>query len=99
MNEPDEIIHTRHLGRTEAEVFDLRLRAAEMREREDRFVRLLAERSDLSAVGTPAGRGDAALLERLQREIDLLAAFHRAVLRSRGWRLLQAIRRIFGRAW
>lgn len=99
MNEPDEIVHTKRLGRMEAEIFDLRLRAVEMREREDRFVRLLAERSDLSAVGTPAGWGDAARVERLQREVDLLAAFHRAVLHSRGWRLLQGIRRIFGRAW
>ena len=83
----------------EAETFDLRLRAIEAREREDRFARLVAERSDLSAVGTPVGQGDTATIERLRREVDLLAAFQRSVVHSRGWRLVQTMRRVLGRAW
>ncbi len=99
MSESDETIQAKHLGRTEAEAFDLRLRAIESREREDRLARLVAERSDLSAVGTPAGHSDTAAIERLRREVDQLATFQRLVMRSRGWRLVQTVRRLFGRAW
>lgn len=99
MNGPDEITQAEHTGRMEAEAFDLRLRASESREREDRLTRLVAERPDLSAAPMPLAVGDSALVGRLQREVELLAAFHRAVLHSRGWRLLQALRRPFGRAW
>jgi hypothetical protein len=38
-------------------------------------------------------------VEQLEREIERLAAFESAVLRSRAWRLIQALRRPFGRAW
>ena len=99
MNESNELTEARRQGRLEAETFDLRLRAIETREREDRFVHLVAERSDLSTVGTPAARGDTALIERLKRDIEHLSAFQRAVMRSRGWRLVQLSRSLFGRAW
>ena len=59
----------------------------------------MAERSDLSAVGTPVGQRDTVTIERLRREVDLLAAFQRSVVRSRGWRLVQMISRVLGKAW
>ena len=99
MNESDEMIEARHQGRIEAEAFDLRLRVIEAQEREDRLTRLVAERSDLSAVGTPIGQGDTGTIERLQRDVELLAAFQRSVVRSKGWRLIQMVRRVLGRAW
>src|SRR5258708_7152916 len=36
---------------------------------------------------------------RLEQDVERLAAFHQAVLHSRGWRVLQWLRRPFGRAW
>ena len=87
-------------GELEARAFDLRLRALESREREDRLTRLVAERPDLAA--TPAlshGGANHPEVERLRREIGLLAEYHQALLRSKGWRLVQTLRRPFGRAW
>jgi hypothetical protein len=89
-------------GELEASAFDLRLRALESREREDRLTRLVAERPDLAA--SPAlpyagGAADAGEVERLRRQVGQLAEYHQAVLRSKGWRLVQTLRRPFGRAW
>ena len=87
-------------GELEARAFDSRLRELESREREDRLTRLVAERPDLAAAPAPlpAG-GDAAETERLRREVALLAEYQQAVIRSRAWRLIQLLRRPFGRAW
>lgn len=87
-------------GELEARTFDLRLRALESREREDRLTRLVAERPDLAAAPAPPPAGaDAAEAERLRRDVAMLAEFQRAVLCSRGWRFVQTLRRPFGRAW
>jgi hypothetical protein len=90
-------------GELEARAFDLRLRALESREREDRLTRLVAERPDLAATPALPYAGvtgvDAAEVERLRREVGQLADYHQAVLRSKGWRLVQTLRRPFGRAW
>ena len=101
MDGHDEMTEERHTGRMEAEAFDLRLRASESREREDRLTRLVAERPDLSAAPMPlaVAVGDPGIVGRLQREVALLAEFHNAVVHSKGWRLLQVLRRPFGRAW
>jgi hypothetical protein len=87
-------------GELEARTFDLRLRELESREREDRLTRLVAERPDLAAAPAPPPLGvDAFEAERLRREVALLAEYQQAVLRSKGWRFVQALRRPFGRAW
>jgi hypothetical protein len=96
----DQTTEAERCGELEAKAFDSRLRELESREREDRLTRLVAERPDLSAFPTaPSGGADSSQVERLQREVALLADYHQAVARSRGWRLLQVLRRPFGRAW
>jgi len=96
----DQTPEAERCGELEAKAFDLRLRELESREREDRLTRLVAERPDLAAVpAMPLGGADVAQVERLQREVAMLAEYQHAVARSRGWRLLQALRRPFGRAW
>lgn len=96
----DELGEARRFGRLEAERYDLGLRERERREREDRLIRLAAgaettgeETEDFAATGGSSS------LWRLQQENERLAEFHRAVTHSRAWRLIQALRRPFGRAW
>jgi hypothetical protein len=87
-------------GELEARAFDLRLRALESREREDRLTRLVAERPDLAATPALSHAGtNHPEVDRLRREIGMLADYHQALLRSKGWRLVQTLRRPFGRAW
>ena len=86
-------------GELEARAFDSHLRARESREREDRLTRLVAERPDLAAAPAPPSAGGDAETERLRREVALLAEYQQAVVRSRAWRLIQLLRRPFGRAW
>ncbi len=35
----------------------------------------------------------------IERQLELFHEFHRALSRSRAWRLVQALRRPFGRDW
>jgi hypothetical protein len=77
-------------GRRQAEKLDAALRELEAR-----------ERAELTAW---RGTGDSATvssaeLARLHQQVAHLAGFRRAVIASMGWRLLQALRRPFGRAW
>lgn len=96
----DQTREAERCGELEAKAFDLRLRELESREREDRLTRLVAERPDLAAFpAQPPGGADAAQVERLQREVTLLAEYQHAIAHSKGWRVLQALRRPFGRAW
>lgn len=100
MDRLDQTREAERCGELEAKDFDSRLRELESRERQDRLTRLVAERPDLAAFpAPPPGGADAAQMERLQREVALLADYHLAVARSKGWRVLQALRRPFGRAW
>jgi len=99
MSETEEITEAMRHGRVEAQALDLRLRAVEGREREERLARLAGDRADLAAVATHAPHGDTVLVDRLQREVEQLAAYQRAVVRSRGWRFVQMLRRPFGRSW
>ena len=102
MNAPsdDPLADARLAGRREAQLLDLRLRQREAREREDRLGRLVAERSDLSMA--PATRGsivDSVRIERLERELSEVTSYQSAILRSKGWKMVQSVRRLFGRAW
>ena len=94
----DELEQARQLGRLKAERLDLTLRRKEERERERRFAHLAWGGEE-----PPAPQDDPrpAVAEtwRLQQEVERLAAFHRAVLHSRAWRIVQLLRRPFGRAW
>ncbi|HEV7670226.1 MAG TPA: hypothetical protein VGS22_17040 [Thermoanaerobaculia bacterium] len=87
-------------GRLEAEAFDAGLREIERREREN----LLSRTALVDGGFGVLLQEDAAPLTgtevlRLRREIDRLSDFHRALLHSRSWRLLQALKRPLGRAW
>jgi len=96
----DETREAERCGRLEAEAYHSQLRRLESREREDRLTRLVAERPDLAASPMPPHPGgEAAHVERLQRDVALLAEYQRAVIHSKGWRFLQLLRRPLGRAW
>jgi hypothetical protein len=92
----DPLAEARRLGRLEGERFDARLRRRERQERDDRLTRLAWTVEDGGdAPEPPAASGE---VWRLRRDVERLAAFHDAVVRSRGWRLVQVLRRLFGRA-
>jgi hypothetical protein len=103
----EDLLQAEQLGRLKAERLDAALRAAEQRERELCFARLVwdgAEAHPASALASGGGRGDgdgagSAEVWRLRQDVERLAAFHLAVQRSRAWRLVQSVRRPFGRAW
>jgi hypothetical protein len=95
----DELDEARHLGRLEAERYDLRLRERESREREERLVRLAAGAETAGEPEEFVAGGGSSSLWRLQQDNDRLAEFHRAVVNSKAWHLVQALRRPFGRAW
>ena len=113
MNEQrEDLRQAEELGRFKAERLDAALRTAERRERELCFAGLVWGEG---ASGSPAlaaaaagdggraqGRDDGAIgveVWRLRQDVERLAAFHQAVQRSRAWRLVQTLRRPFGRAW
>ncbi len=87
----------RAAGRARAAAFDAALRQTEDSERIERLTRLAAGAEEDP---WPAG-GESAPTEvaRLQRQVEALAQFRTAVLSSRPWRVIQAVRRLFGRAW
>ena len=94
------IADAERFGRLEAEAFDAGLREIEQRERENLMGRsaLASDQFGGSSADEPPALTSTEVL-RLRREIDRLADFHRTLLHSRSWRLLQALRRPLGRAW
>lgn len=100
MHDPTQepLADARAAGSAAAEAFDAALRRAEDSERVDRMTRL----AGTTETGLwPAENGDAAPTEvaRLQSQVEALAAFRAAVLDSQAWKTIQALRRLFGRAW
>lgn len=99
MNETDSLAFARRMGELEGAAFEAALSARERAERCERLSRITlgGDEADL-----PAGRRRA-LSWRDRTEIESrlreLAHFHDALLRSRSWKLLQKMRRVFGRAW
>jgi hypothetical protein len=85
----------RALGRAQGELFDSRLREREGRQREELLLSRLQAGDESDDAPLPEG-GDAA---QLRRQVERLSEFHTAVVRSRSWRVMQALRRPFGRAW
>ena len=97
MQTTDPIDDARTFGRLEADRLDGELRLREGQAREERLSRLVLGAGDMEAVADSGVSSSTA--HRLQAEIERLAKFNSSILRSRGWRLLQALRRPFGRAW
>ncbi|HXU29891.1 MAG TPA: hypothetical protein VN851_04870 [Thermoanaerobaculia bacterium] len=88
------------LGRLEAEAFDAGLREIEQRERENLMGKTVLASDQFDGFGPEEGPvATTTEMLRLRREIDRLADFHRTLLHSRSWRLLQALKRPLGRAW
>lgn len=92
--DPPEIEESRHLGRLEGEAFDRALAAVEREERDERLRQLGGERALAEE-----RRDRAEVARRQRREIERLSEWQHTVLSSRGWRLVQSLRRPFGRAW
>lgn len=95
----DDLEEARRLGRLEAESFDLKLRELEAREREERLAHAALGSVDSIAAGADARKDSSWAVWRLEQENLRLAEFQRAVVNSRAWRVVQALRRPFGRAW
>lgn len=98
MNDLEPLALARRMGELEGAAFDADLAARERAERSERLSRiaLAADEADLPAVLGAGLPRDSAELESRLRE---LSHFHDAVTRSRGWKLLQGVRGLFGRAW
>jgi hypothetical protein len=94
-----DLAEARRSGRADGEAFSLALREHELRERQERLTRLAwgAEGEAAFSAAEPPPSGPAVM--RLEHDMERLAAFHQAVLKSRAWRLVQRLRRPFGRAW
>ena len=96
-NEPpgehaDPASDARRLGEAEAELLHVRLRLRESLARELRLLErtVRAEEALENALETESD---------LRHQVERYASFHRAVEHSRAWRMIQAVRRLFGRAW
>jgi hypothetical protein len=95
----DGIEDARLLGRLEAESFDAALREIERCEREERLTRLAAGDEKAAEPALELFSTGSSEVWRLRQDVERLAAFHHAVLHSKGWRLIQAARRLVGRGW
>ena len=84
-------------GRAQAEAFDAELRRIEERELIERLTCLAAGEGGWTDGGAEATTPTE--VARLQDRVEELTAFRQAVLDSRPWRLIQAVRRVFGRDW
>ena len=90
--DPAALADARTRGELEADVLHLRLRLKESLARELRLVERTtkAEEALENALATEHD---------LRMQIERYSAFHRAVEHSRAWKIVQAVRRLFGRAW
>ncbi len=93
----DETTESR-LGRAEAEAFDARLREVEDRQRHERSERLAAGDDEGSSTG-PGWESAPTEVARLRSQVEALSSFRAAVLGSKPWRVIQSVRRLFGRGW
>ncbi len=87
----------RREGRARAEAFERALREREDSERIDRLTRVAAGVED--DAWPPDADVAPTELARLKSQVTQLAEFRSAVLASKMWRITQAVRRFFGRAW
>ena len=90
--EEGPLAEARKLGELEAEVLHLRLRLKESLARELRLVER-AVKAEENVENSLANEHE------LRLQVDRYADFHRAVERSRAWKLVQSLRRLLGREW
>jgi len=91
------IAEARSLGKFSGEDFDSHLRS---RERAERAEFLTRARSSETAAGQSGGLVyPTEDIAGLKRELELLRGFRLTVVRSKGWKVVQALRRLVGRAW
>jgi hypothetical protein len=92
LREDPSLADARKLGELEAELLHLRLRLRESLARELRLVERTtkAEEALENALATE---------HELRQQVERYSSFHRAVEHSRAWRMIQAVRRLVGRAW
>jgi hypothetical protein len=83
---------------SQAEAFIAALRQSEDSERAERLTRLTAGAEDEAAAAADA-KSAPTEIARLQAQVEMLAQFRTAVLSSKAWSFIQAVRRPFGRAW
>lgn len=85
-------------GRQAGELFDLKLRQLEAKEREaKRTSRDTALRLPRIEELSYDGLSRESLIRDLRDQIERLATFERVVLSSRSWQLIQSVRRMLGR--
>jgi hypothetical protein len=82
----------RRLGDAEAEVVNLRLQLKESLAREARLVERTVQAEEVV-------ENTLATEHELRLQIGRYADFHRALMRSGPWRLIQILRRLVGREW
>ena len=80
------------LGAAEAELAEARLRVRESQEREQRLMAQVFDAEERLAETLSTEH-------ELRMQIARYAEFHEAVKKSRSWKLLQFVRRLFGREW
>lgn len=86
-------------GRQAGELFDLKLRQTEAKEREaKRTSRDTALRLPRIEELSYDGLSRESLIRDLRDQVERLATFERVVLSSRSWRLIQSFRRMMGRS-
>jgi uncharacterized protein involved in type VI secretion and phage assembly len=93
----ESLRRARELGRRDAETFALRLERQEQQERETRLARLAwrpRRREEEWADGEASLR-----VVQLEGRIHELNSYVQAVESSTPWRVIQWVRRLFGRAW
>jgi len=99
VSEAAEAAEARRSGRRDGRAFDAALREPELRERQERLTRLAWGADGEAAFSAAEAPTSSFEVLRLQHDMEQLAAFHQAVLKSRAWRWVQRLRRPFGRAW
>jgi hypothetical protein len=91
------IAEARSLGTFSGEDFDSHLRSRERAERAELLTRARdSQPATRQAAGPVYPTEDIA---GLKRELELLREFRLTVVRSKGWKVVQALRRLVGRAW
>ena len=93
----DALAFAGQLGRQQGEAFDRSLREAEARDREERLARA-AWRPRMSREAW-AEEADSLKVVQLEARLSELNTYLRAIDESLPWRLIQALRRMVGRAW
>jgi hypothetical protein len=89
---PDLNDLARALGKAEAELVDLTLRIKESEGREQLLIDQVFSAQEALANAR-------ATEEELRMQLNRYGQFYEAVQRSRAWKIVQSLRRFFGREW